>query len=94
MKKAVLDLSHCKYIYEIHRNIKEALALPDYYGSNLSALWDCINRDCEFDFISISGLSTLPEELIEYMDRVLEILERNKNYWANSSTPFDYEIKE
>lgn len=31
-----------KTIENFHKEIKRALALPDYYGENLDALWDCL----------------------------------------------------
>ncbi|AHD05695.1 barnase inhibitor [Paenibacillus larvae subsp. pulvifaciens] len=27
---------------QLHTVLKEALELPDYYGNNLDALWDCL----------------------------------------------------
>lgn len=41
-KDRVLDFSKCKYLGEIHENIKTELELPECYGANLDALWDSI----------------------------------------------------
>lgn len=30
---------------DFHRILKNRLDLPDYYGANLDALWDCITTD-------------------------------------------------
>jgi ribonuclease inhibitor len=30
---------------DFHKILKERLNLPNYYGSNLDALWDCITTD-------------------------------------------------
>ena len=41
-KNRVLDFSSCKYLGEIHEIIKNELELPEWYGSNLDALWDAV----------------------------------------------------
>ena len=92
MKKAILDLTGCKYLDEMHLRIKKALNFPDYYGDNLSAFWDCISRDCEYDFVTIIGSDNISDELKPTLKKIITILERNKQYWMNSDCPFDYEI--
>ena len=42
MKTATIDLTNCKYVYELHQRIEKALGFPDYYGKNLDALFDCL----------------------------------------------------
>lgn len=37
-----LDFSNCEYIGSLHKEIKEKLELPDWYGENLDALWDAL----------------------------------------------------
>ena len=92
MKKVVLDISGCKHLHELHRKIKVALDFPDYYGENLSAFWDCINRECDADFVTVVGSSTVDPQLKPTMSAIIEMLEENKQYWANTDCPFDYEI--
>lgn len=41
-KSVELDFSSCKYIGSVHREIKEKLDLPEWYGENLDALWDAL----------------------------------------------------
>jgi len=38
----VVDLSGCRYVMELHQKLQEAFALPEYYGKNWDALWDCL----------------------------------------------------
>lgn len=38
----ILDFSDCEYLGEIHKIIQSQLDLPDWYGSNLDALWDAL----------------------------------------------------
>lgn len=37
-----IDFSNCKYIGSVHKEIKEKLELPEWYGENLDALWDAL----------------------------------------------------
>ncbi|KML12669.1 barnase inhibitor [Bacillus safensis] len=53
MKKVQLDGAVCRSQEELHDQLKTVLHLPDYYGKNLDALWDCL-----------TGEVTLPIELI------------------------------
>lgn len=40
MKKAVIDLTACKYLLEMHKRIRGALDFPKRYGMNWDAFWD------------------------------------------------------
>ena len=40
--KVILKGSEIKSISDFHKQIKTLLELPDYYGENLDALWDCL----------------------------------------------------
>jgi len=40
-----VDFSNTKYFSEVHKILKKAFNFPDYYGENLSALWDCLDGD-------------------------------------------------
>lgn len=42
MKNIIIDFSECKYPMDLHNEIKEKLELPEWYGSNLDALWDML----------------------------------------------------
>lgn len=92
MKKAVIDLTDCKYLVELHRRIKEALDFPEWYGENWDAFWDLLNRDCAYNFITVKGASTVAEELKPSVKMMREIMERDKKFWANSDYPVDYEF--
>lgn len=92
MKRAVLDFSGCQYLNELHERIQVALEFPDYYGENLDAFWDCINRDCDVDFVTIKGCADIAAELKSTVEKILTLFEKNKQYWANSDCPFDYEV--
>ena len=76
METITLDFTNCKYLMEVYYIIKEAYALPEYFGNNLSALWDCLRYSWEEDIhTKIVGLNTLPKDLREYMNRILEVFD-------------------
>lgn len=92
MKKATIDLSGCKYLLEMHERIRVALDFPKGYGMNWDAFWDLINRDCEYNFVTVKGSNTVSKELNNSVKMMKNILEENKQYWAHSDCPFDYEF--
>lgn len=42
MNKVILNEESIISISDLHKELKEQLGLPDYYGENLDALWDCL----------------------------------------------------
>ena len=46
---AILDLTDCQYLGELHKRIKVALEFPDHYGENWDAFWDLIWSECDAD---------------------------------------------
>ena len=72
----VLDFTDCKYPADIHRVLKESFGLPEYYGANWDALWDCLNDlffTCEESLVKIHGLSTLDKEMQAYLKPMFEL---------------------
>lgn len=64
MNTIVLDFSEIKSMYNLHAYLKEAFRLPDYYGFNMDALWDCLQ--CSFEqetTIFLKGLSSFPADM-------------------------------
>lgn len=43
----VVDFSDVKEKEDIHRVLAKAFELPDYYGKNWDALWDCLTDIAE-----------------------------------------------
>ncbi|MED2941804.1 barstar family protein [Bacillus swezeyi] len=42
MNKVILNGESILSISDLHKELKKQLGLPDYYGENLDALWDCL----------------------------------------------------
>lgn len=91
MKKAVIDLTDCKYTMDLHERIKTGMEFPDWYGRNWSAFWDMINKETDCEFITIKGSKTVTKELEKSVEIMRELLEKNKQFWKDKC-PFDYEF--
>ena len=70
MNTIILDFSNIKSYLALHQYLKQVFSLPDYYGNNLDALWDCLY--CYYDSsttIELRNVDTLPKDLdIEVAD--------------------------
>ncbi|MBO5505623.1 MAG: barstar family protein [Clostridia bacterium] len=73
-----LDFTGCKYLGEIHLILKTKFGLPEYYGENWDALWDCLDGlffdRGDFE-VNIYGFLSLPDDLREYCTTMLEIFD-------------------
>jgi ribonuclease inhibitor len=59
-----------------HAYLKEKLALPDYYGENLDALWDCLTADFSPKRITIYNPEAIIENLGSYGESIINLLEQ------------------
>ena len=94
MEKAILDLTDCKYLLEMHERIKTALQFPPYYGRNWDAFWDSLTYESAVDFVEIRGEDTVSENLRPSLEKMHEILAEVKQKRAELGWEFDYEIVE
>ncbi len=64
MREITLDFSGIRSKQELHDLLIRQFRLPDYYGRNLDALWDCLlGSFAEDTTIVIRNLQALPEPL-------------------------------
>ncbi len=83
MEYITVDFTGCKYLGEIHEVLKGSFDFPEYYGENLSALWDCLAYYYDNDLhVYIKGLSSIPNEFDDYMSKMWQIFCR-----VNKTTP-------
>lgn len=54
-----------------HAEIKDKLFLPEYYGANLDALWDCLTEIGEETVITVCHPGAMLSALREYGCRLL-----------------------
>ncbi len=74
----ILDFTCCNTLGEIHLILKTKFGLPEYYGENWDALWDCMDglfyQRGDFK-VNIHGFLSLPDDLREYCETMLEVFE-------------------
>ena len=76
MNYIILDFNGIKSLWTLHEYFKEVFNLPDYYGHNMDALWDCL--DCSFEFpttIVPKNIEKIPSEMNEATEIMLELFE-------------------
>ena len=92
MEKAILDLTDCKYLLEMHERMKTALRFPPYYGRNWDAFWDSLTYESPVDFVEIRGEGTVSKDLRPSLDKLHEILEEVKHKREELGWEFSYKI--
>lgn len=79
MKKIVLSLEHLQNRATAHAYLQAVLALPEYYGANLDALYDCLTEIEEPTEIMISAKVSQEQYLGEYGVMLLAVLQDAAN---------------
>ena len=76
MNEVVLDFSGIKTLWNLHEYFKDTFHLPDYYGHNMDALWDCLYYSFEFPTtIILKNIEKLTSEMNEAVQTMLELFE-------------------
>lgn len=67
----ILDATMLRERLPAHDYLQEALALPDYYGKNLDALYDCLTElgETEIQFVNLDAAGD------SYFSRVLSVFQ-------------------
>ena len=73
MKTFILDGAAVMGREDLHEKLARGLGLPDWYGGNLDALYDCLT-DLEETVICIANRSSLEEALGNYVNLFLRVL--------------------
>lgn len=60
---------------QLHKYLRAELELPDYYGENLDALYDCLTEVCEPVILKIPQAVAAGSELGWYGARLLTVIQ-------------------
>ena len=74
-----LNFSECTSIGEIYGVIKNEMDLPEWFGNNLSAFWDCLTGMIEVPATIIIHKGAKDEELLSYIDQLIAVAHRAEN---------------
>ena len=76
MNHYILNFSEVKTLLELHQYLKEVFSLPDYYGNNMDALWDCLSC-CynENTTIELRNLDVLRKRLEQTAQTMVEVFQ-------------------
>ena len=76
MNHIILDFSEVKTLLELYQYLKEVFSLPDDYGNNMDALWDCLSC-CynENTIIELRNLDVLRMRLEQTAKTMLEVFQ-------------------
>ena len=64
----IIDLREADSRAEIHKRIREALPVPEYYGSNLDALHDVLTSCPDGTVIIFTNVDTVAAEIKGYVE--------------------------
>lgn len=80
MEKIIFDFNKINTPEDFYQAVKYKLNLPEYFGNNLDALWDCITGgnvmlpvDIEFIDMSMTQLEKFSDVIILFEDAVVEL---------------------
>lgn len=73
MQKIGIQGERFSTIEEIHEFLQSEMDFPEYYGGNLSALYDMLTDICEETYIYMDVTACQPE-IREYLERISLVL--------------------
>ena len=74
----ILDFAECKNCDMVHIILKEKFGLPEHYGKNWDALWDCLRYlwICDGEIsVKIQGFYSMSEEIKGFCKPMLKVFE-------------------
>jgi len=75
MRRIELDLAHIATVRALHIYLRFMLDLPEYYGGNLDALYDCLTDIGEETELCVLGGGEASAEMAAYGPRLWRVLE-------------------
>ncbi|MCH5351937.1 MAG: barstar family protein [Acutalibacter sp.] len=75
--KYTIDLKSVSTLHQLHEHLKQIFSLPEYYGMNMDALWDCLF--CAFEepvVIELLNTASVPAALANSVKILCSLLKR------------------
>lgn len=91
MKQVTFDFEKIESIDDFYREAVEKMDLPDYFGYNLDAMWDCLTGEIELP-IEIRFINLTSEQLDEFVEIIL--LFEDAAFDMDEDLFFEYSLKE
>ena len=80
MNTVILNSTEFSSSDELHAVLKYKLQLPEYYGANLDALWDCLTAWIELPIrIEWVGYDNSKQKIGEYAEMLLKTFQEAEN---------------
>jgi len=77
LREAFVTSERCLSKTSLHEYLREALGFPDYYGSNLSALADCLAETAKPTIVTFAiDEDCLPTEMQAYVLKLVQVCAR------------------
>ncbi len=70
MREVIINDSRFTTLEKLHKGLKEQLNFPEYYGENLSALYDCLTERSEEVLLVFEEREGSEKELQGYLEKV------------------------
>ncbi len=75
-----VDFKDVHTYFDVHDRLFEGLDLPNYYGANLDALWDCLTDDIgDIIHIDLKNYDDFEKMHKVYAEKVLHIFQKYKH---------------
>ena len=75
IKHFEVNFAECRYIGELYRELKNQLALPDWCGENLDALWDALTGIMYTPAEITIRKTTARKDIQEYADSIVAVMQ-------------------
>lgn len=73
MRHITVDAAQWKTVSDLHRDLKEKMGFPEYYGNNLDALHDMLT-ECRDTELTVLGAFSMTAAFGEQADAVFSVL--------------------